>query len=95
VGRITPPFRQRFLRYLKRLRDNYVPMLRYQENRDAFESIVRVWDREHAAMSNSEVPYVMDILNLTANVHNMSEVMRLERLIDELESRVKAVRRSE
>lgn len=94
MGRITPSFRQRFIKHLKRLRDNYVPMLKYQENRDAFDSIVRAWDREHAAMSNSEVPYVMDIMNLTANVHNMSEVMRLERLIEELESNMKAVKRS-
>jgi len=49
-------------------------------------------------MSNSEIPLVLDALNLTANVHNKGEIQRLkeglaerDRRIEELERRLKKV----
>lgn len=92
VGIITPPFRQRYQAQINRLRENLLPLLRDKEHRDAFEALVDAWDREYAAMSNSEIPFIMDVMNLMANVDNMSKVMKLEKKLAELESRLLAIR---
>jgi hypothetical protein len=86
MGRVTPSFRQTYQELLERLRKNYVEMLRDEGHREAFDALLReAWDREHAAMANSELPLVLDALNLTANLHNQSEIQRLKRRLDELE----------
>lgn len=65
-------------------------MLRDERHREAFEVLLREpWDKEHAAMANSEVPLVFDALNLTANLHNQSEIQKLKRRLDELEKSLK------
>lgn len=99
VGRITPPFRQNYQQLLERLRGGYAGMLRDPADREGFDLLLKeAWDREHAAMSNSEIPLVLDALNLTANVHNKGEIQRLkeglaerDRRIEDLERRLKRV----
>jgi len=96
MGRITPSFRQTYQDLVGRLRKGYVSMLRDSGNREAFELLLKdAWDREHAAMVNSEIPLVLDALNLTANVHNKCEIQVLkerlaerDRKIAELEGRL-------
>ncbi len=89
MGRITPTFRQTYQELLEKLRKNYVAMLRDPRHREAFESLLmEAWDREHAAMSNSELPLVLDALNLTANIHNKSEVEELKERLARLERKL-------
>ncbi|MGH9920673.1 MAG: hypothetical protein ACRD6W_17610 [Nitrososphaerales archaeon] len=91
MGRITPNFRQTYQELLDKLRKNYVAMLRDPRHKAAFESLLmEAWDSEHAAMSNSESPLVLDALNLTANVHNKSEIDELKERLARLEKRVGA-----
>jgi hypothetical protein len=90
MGRVTPSYRQTYQEFLERIRKNYVEMLRDEGHREAFEALLReAWDREHAAMANSELPLVLDALNLTANLHNQSEIQRLERRLEELEKNLR------
>jgi len=85
MGRVTPSFRQTYQEFLERIRKNYVEMLRDERHEEAFDALLReAWDREHAAMANSELPLVLDALNLTANLHNKSEIQRLKKRLDEL-----------
>ncbi|MDG6928742.1 MAG: hypothetical protein JRN39_05000 [Nitrososphaerota archaeon] len=86
MGRITPSFRQVYQAVLEGLRKNYLPLLRGRERRDAFETLVRkVWDEEHAAMANSQLPVALDAMNLTANVENRLEIERLKERVEKLE----------
>jgi len=88
MGRVTPSFRQTYQEFLERIRKNYVEMLRDEGHREAFDALLReAWDREHAAMANSELPLVLDAMNLTANLHNKSEIQRLKKRLDELEKK--------
>lgn len=69
MGRITPSFRQSYQELLDKLRKNYVELLRDTDHKENFDRLVKeAWDREYAAMSNAELPLVLDTLNLTANV---------------------------
>jgi hypothetical protein len=92
MGRITPPFRQMYQEQLERLRSDYVALLRHPNHRRAFELLLKeAWDREHAAMGNSEVPLVLDALNLTANVHNRGAIELLREGLRERDSRIAAL----
>lgn len=92
MGRVTPPFRQLYQELLERLRRNYLPLLRDQANRRGFEALLsEAWDREHAAMGNSETPLVLDALNLTANVHNSGAIAELRAALLESERKMEAL----
>jgi hypothetical protein len=99
MGRITPPFRQTYQETLEQLRSNYVALLRDPTNRKGFDLLLReAWDREHAAMGNSELPLVLDALNLTANVHNSGAIAEMKETatqnalrIESLEARINRI----
>lgn len=92
MGRVTPPFRQLYQELLERLRRNYVPLLRDPGHRRGFEALLsEAWDREHAAMGNSETPLVLDALNLTANIHNSGAIAELRAALLERENRLEAL----
>jgi hypothetical protein len=92
MGRITPPFRQLYQETLERLRSNYVALLRDPENKNGFDLLLKeAWDREHAAMGNSELPLVLDALNLTANVHNSGAIAELRNALEERDGRIGAL----
>ena len=84
MGRITPSFRQLYFERLDKLKKYYVGLLRDPAHRNAFQLLLReAWDREHAAMSNAEIPFVLDALNLTANVHIKAEIITLKQRLEE------------
>jgi len=92
MGRVTPPFRQLYQELLERLRRNYLPLLRDPSHRKGFEALLsEAWDREHAAMGNSETPLVLDALNLTANIHNSGAIAELREALLEREGRMEAL----
>lgn len=92
MGRITPPFRQLYQELLERLRRNYLPLLRDSSHRKGFDALLsEAWDREHAAMGNSETPMVLDALNLTANIHNSGAIAELREALLEGERRMGAL----
>jgi len=89
MGRITPSFRQSYQELLDKLRKNYVELLRDSGHKENFDQLVReAWDREYAAMSNAELPLVLDTLNLTANVYNKGEIEKLRKALEEKDSRI-------
>jgi len=92
MGRVTPPFRQLYQELLERLRRNYLPLLRDPSHRKGFDALLsEAWDREHAAMGNSETPLVLDALNLTANVHNSGAIAELREALLDGERRLEAL----
>jgi hypothetical protein len=92
MGRVTPPFRQLYQELLERLRRNYLPLLRDPSHRKGFDALLsEAWDREHAAMGNSETPLVLDALNLTANIHNSGAIAELREALLEREKRMEAL----
>lgn len=92
MGRVTPPFRQLYQELLERLRRNYLPLLRDPSHRKGFDALLSdAWDREHAAMGNSETPLVLDALNLTANIHNSGAIAELREALLEREKRLEAL----
>jgi hypothetical protein len=95
MGRMTPSFRQVYLEVLAKLRTQYQPLLRDKKFREAFEALIReAWDGEHAAMANSQLPLVLDAMNLTANVRNAAEVAALRQQLEELRKEVERLRES-
>lgn len=89
MGRVTPPFTQVYQELIEKLRRDFVPMLRDAQHREAFEALLTdAWDRERAAMGNSELALLLDALNLTANVHNKSQLAKLRKRLDAIEERL-------
>ncbi len=92
MGRVTPPFRQLYQELLEKLRRNYIPLLRDPSHRKGFDALLSgAWDREHAAMGNSETPLVLDALNLTANIHNSGAIEELRNSLLDAERRMEAL----
>ncbi len=88
LGRIAPAFGQNCREFVEKLRKNYTSMLRDVGDRDAFELLLKEWDKKHSAIGNSEAPFILDALNLTANVHNKSEVQRLKSDLKEKDKKI-------
>lgn len=92
MGRITPSFRQLFRKQIAELksRRGFQNSLLSREHRKALDLLLKdAWSAENAALSNSCIPYVLDALNLMANVHNKKCIKELEKEILELESHLK------
>ncbi|MFQ6076513.1 MAG: hypothetical protein ACE5Z5_10330 [Candidatus Bathyarchaeia archaeon] len=88
MGRITPSFRQLFMREVERLRKGFRPTLTDPEHQRALDGLIRAWSGESAAMMMSNIPATLDAMNLLANVHTRAEMERLERRLEELEGRM-------
>jgi hypothetical protein len=71
MGRIIPSWRTIFHRQIERWRRRrgFYHALRDRQHRDAFDLLLRAWCREDAAMHNANIPCVLDILTLMANIH--------------------------
>ena len=94
LGRITPPFRQIYKQVLERLRRAYSPLLKEERHRRALDMLIRdVWGQEHAAMGGLGEVTVLDSMNLTANIHNKSEIEELKKRIAEIEARLREMER--
>jgi hypothetical protein len=88
MGRITPSFRQQFKLLIEELRrsNGFQNTLLSLEHKKALDMLLKeAWSAEDAAMSNSGIPCVLDILNLMANVHNKKCVEELRKKVLELE----------
>jgi len=94
MGRITPSFRQSFQKQIEELRrsNGFQNTLLDLSHKEALDSLMEeAWSPEGAAMSNSGIPCVLDVLNLMANVHNKKVNDSLRRRIEELEKRLNAL----
>ena len=99
MGRITPSFRQRYEALISELRKSYQSALIDVGHREAFNLLLKeAWCLEQAAMGDSNLPTVVDALNITANIHNRKLIEALrrrleeqERVIQELQRRVEAL----
>jgi len=95
LGRITPSFRQMFLRELRKLRNNkkgFFFTLRDPKHREAFDALIRdAWQPESVAMVQSDLYGVIDDMNLMASVNVKKEIELLKEKIEEMEKRLKSV----
>jgi hypothetical protein len=89
MGRITPSFRQMFLRELRRLRNKrkgFYNTLRDPKHKEAFDALIRdAWQPESAAMVQSDLYGVIDDMNLMASVNVKKEIEALKEKIKEME----------
>lgn len=95
VGRITPSFRRLLITEIERLHKRYRPSLRDPELQEAFDSLIREWSRESPAMTQSNLPYPLDTMNLLANVHVRAELERLEDKLKELQNQASFFQKDE
>lgn len=78
LGRITPIF----LSEVEELKRTFHKTLMDPDNREAFKLLIRAWCSEDTAIANAYIPYVLDNMNLMANVHN-------KKCIEELRKRIR------
>ena len=83
LGRVTAPFRTLLKEEMEKLKRTYREALLDPKRREAFDMLVRVWSNEQGAMSNADVPTVLDKMLLTATVDNRKKI---EDLIDKVEA---------
>lgn len=84
MGRITPSFRQLYEETICELKTQYQSSLIDLDLKQAFDLLLKeAWNAEQAAMGNSNMPTVLDKLNLTANIHNRKLIETLKRKLGE------------
>lgn len=83
MGRITPSFHQRYEITLNELKTNFQSSLIDLGRREAFDLLLKeTWGAEQTAMGNSNMPTVLDALNITANIHNRKMIESLRRRLE-------------
>jgi hypothetical protein len=87
MGRITPSFRRVFQNTIFQLykKNGYYHSLKEPGHQHAFMSLVKALSSEYAAMWNSGIFCVEDVINLMANIHVRACINQLERDISRLE----------
>jgi hypothetical protein len=93
VGRITPSYRTIDHRQIARLRrrKGFYRSLREKQHQEAFNNLLRVWGRESAVLSNANIPSMMDIRNLMANVHAKRQLEDLKQQAEALRQRLRTL----
>lgn len=95
MGRITPSFRQMFLRELRKLRNKkkgFYNTLRDPEHKEAFDALIRdAWQPESAAMVQSDLYGVIDDMNLMASVNVKKEIEVLKEKIKEMQKQLQEI----
>jgi KaiC/GvpD/RAD55 family RecA-like ATPase len=92
MGGNTSLFKQKFQKQIDELKNSigFQNNLINLEHKEAFDFLLKgAWSVENAAMSNSGVLCIMDILNLMANVHNKKCIENLCKRYIKLERRLK------
>ncbi len=96
MGRITLPFRSVLEGEMKKLKKNYKEALLDPLKREAFEKLVRDWNKEKGAMSYADLPSVLDAIYLTGIVSNrkqiektLEEIKEIKHIIEKLEVKLK------
>ena len=87
MGRITPSFRRVFQNTIFQLykKNGYYHSLKEPGHQHAFMSLVKALSSEYAAMWNSGIFCVEDVINLMANIHVRVCIIQLERDVSRLE----------
>jgi len=94
MGRITPSPRTLYEETVEELKSQYRSSLVDQGHRQAFDLLLKqAWETEQAAMANSNIPVVIDRLNLTSNLHNRKLVEALSKRVEEMEEAIEALER--
>ena len=94
MGRITPSPRTLYEETVEELKSLYRSSLVDQGHRQAFDLLLKqAWETEQAAMANSNIPVVIDRLNLTSNLHNRKLVEALSKRVEEMEEAIVALER--
>lgn len=94
MGRITLPFREKYISIINSLNKNLIPVLKDSKHKEAFKALlIEAWDYEYAALSNSEIQSLMDSLNLLANLHNRSKIEALEKALKDKEKEIEELKR--
>jgi hypothetical protein len=90
MGRITPSFRRVFHNTIFQLykKKGFYHSLKDPGHQHAFVGIVKAMSSEHAAMWNSGIFCVEDIMNLMANIHVRAGINKLEADITRLEQQL-------
>jgi uncharacterized small protein (DUF1192 family) len=92
MGRITPSPRTLYEETVEELKSQYRSSLVDQGHRQAFDLLLKqAWETEQAAMANSNIPVVIDRLNLTSNLHNRKLVEALSKRVEEMEEAIVAL----
>ena len=69
MGRITPSFRQLYEEVMSDMRTELQGAFVDLGHKKAFDSLLKAWSSEQAAMGNSTLPTVCDKLSIVASVH--------------------------
>jgi hypothetical protein len=87
MGRITPSFRRVFHQAIFNLqkKNDFYHNLTEPGHQRAFVSLVKVMSSEYAAMWNSGIFCVEDIMNLMMNIHVRAMINELEYQLNQLE----------
>ena len=87
MGRITPSFRRVFQNTIFQLykKNGFYHALKDPGHQRAFISLVKTLSSEYAAMWNSDIFCIEDIMNLMANIHVRTCINQLEVDIARLE----------
>jgi len=91
LGRVTLPFRSLLKDEIGRLRRTYREALLDLKRRKAFDSLVRVWSSELGAMSNANVPTILEIMLLTAAIDNRKKIEEIIDKVEELSHKLKEI----
>jgi hypothetical protein len=81
---MTPSFRLLLLASIGYTR--FRPALRDPRLQESFDMLIKVWSGGSAAMMVSNIPVLLDAVNLLANVHNKAELDRLGAELKKLQS---------
>ena len=75
---------------MKVRKNSFYKTLSDPNHQQAFDQLLKeAWSREGAAMANSGIPYILDIINLMASVHNKRCVEELRKLVIEHDTRLR------
>ena len=92
MGRITPSFRRVFHQAIFNLqkKNGFYHSLKEPGHKQAFVGLVRAMSSEYAAMWNSGIFCVEDIMNLMMNIHVRACINELEQQLNQLERELEA-----
>ena len=93
MGRITVPFKMKLKQELESLK-GFRDALRDLAKQAAYDEIVDICTLEQGALSNADIPTILDAMLLTGSVDNRSQITRLLKRVDALEETVRRLERT-
>jgi hypothetical protein len=91
TGRSRLSFKQAYTRLVDALKrsNGFQSRLARLAYKDACDALLQAVQAEDGAMANAQAPYVLDLLNLMANLHNVKTANALRRRIRDSERRLR------